>query len=325
MAGEGGLRGSERTGDPPGEGLLEGEPLAALALGPLLRSAQDKIAPPSARVEPEDGRRTITRAVGRRPTGLELRSHLLELVERTVEGRPGVALLAPSPQAVLLGQRECLVHRSGSVAAPWRPNEGAWGTIGAMASAYDDELWRLVPDERVHAPTHLRRFVRDLGPAGHALDLGCGDGRLAVELAAERLVAADVSAVALARAETRLVGRPADFVELEPDAPLPLHDSAFDLVLCAETLEHVRDIQLMLSEARRVLRPGGRLAVATPAHWRLTGLDVLARGFEARFDPLSPHLRYFTRRSLRRLLAGMGFRVEELRRRQGSLLAVARR
>lgn len=194
-----------------------------------------------------------------------------------------------------------------------------------MPSAYDDELWGLVPDERGHAPDHLRRFVRDLGAAGHVLDLGCGDGRLSAELAAETLVAADVSAVALARAETRLAGRPASFVELDPDAPLPLPDSAFDLVLCAEVLEHVRDVQLLLSEARRVLRPGGRLAATTPAHWRLTGLDVLARGFEARFDPLSPHLRYFTRRSLRRLLAGMGFTVEELRRRRGSLLAVARR
>ena len=54
-------------------------------------------------------------------------------------------------------------------------------------------------------------------------------------------------------------------MELEPDAPLPLGDSVFDLVLCAETIEHVRDVQLLLSEARRVLRPGGALAVTTPA------------------------------------------------------------
>ena len=46
-------------------------------------------------------------------------------------------------------------------------------------------------------------------------------------------------------------------VELEPDAPLPFDDGAFDLVLCAETIEHVRDVQLLLSEVRRVLRPGG--------------------------------------------------------------------
>ena len=82
---------------------------------------------------------------------------------------------------------------------------------------------------------------------------------------------------------------------LEPDAPLPLPDNTFDLVLCAETLEHVRDVQLLLSEARRVL-------IARRRGWRSpprpmgagTGLDVLLRGFERRFDPLSPHLRFFS-------------------------------
>jgi ubiquinone/menaquinone biosynthesis C-methylase UbiE len=114
-------------------------------------------------------------------------------------------------------------------------------------------------------------------------------------------------------------------VQLEPDARLPFEDSAFDLVLCAETLEHVRDVQLLLSEARRVLAPGGRLAVTTPAHGRLTGLDVLVRGFERRFDPLSPHLRFFTARSLARLLRELGFDVAVRRRRSGTLLFEATR
>ena len=109
------------------------------------------------------------------------------------------------------------------------------------------------------------------------------------------------------------------------NAPLPLPDATFDLVLCAETIEHVQDVQLLLSEARRVLRPGGRLVLTTPAHGRLTALDALVRGFERRFDPLSQHLRFFTRRSLGRLLDEMGFEVESLRRERGTLLAVARR
>jgi SAM-dependent methyltransferase len=192
-----------------------------------------------------------------------------------------------------------------------------------VASRYDDELWRLVPEDAGPPRSHLAQFVAGLGHVDSALDLGCGDGRLGALLDVGELALADVSAVALERAAARLPD--ARTVQLEPDAPLPLPDNAFDLVLCAETAEHVRDLQLLLSEARRVLVPGGRLALTTPAHSRLTGLDVAVRGFERRFPPLSPHLRFLTRRSLARLLREMGFEPERLRRQRGTLLAVARR
>ncbi|TMM11798.1 MAG: class I SAM-dependent methyltransferase [Actinobacteria bacterium] len=171
-----------------------------------------------------------------------------------------------------------------------------------------------MPKDHGPPPQHLVDFVRGLAPCDRALDIGCGDGRLTGELRCARVSAADVSAVALERARRRLPE--ADVVQLHPDEPLPLPDSAFDLVLCANTLEHVWDVQLLLSEARRVLQPRGG---------RLSGLAVLARGFEREFDPLSPHLRFFTRRSLARLLADLGFEVESLRRSGRDLLAVARR
>ena len=180
-----------------------------------------------------------------------------------------------------------------------------------MASRYDDELWELVPEDPGPPPEHLRVFVRSLGRAERALDLGCGDGRLTAELEAAELTAADVSRVALERARQRLPG--ARIAELEPDAPLPFEDGAFDVVLCAETIEHVRDVQLLLSEVRRVLRRGGTLALSTPA----------ARMLVRPPDPLSPHLRMFTRRSLRRLLDELGFDVRSLERRAGTLLASA--
>jgi SAM-dependent methyltransferase len=161
-------------------------------------------------------------------------------------------------------------------------------------------------------------FVESLPAEGHALDLGCGDGRLTAHLRAPALTGADVSVVALARAAERVHG--ARLVRLEPDAPLPFDDGCYDLVLCAETLEHVRDVQLLLSEVRRVLKPGGMLAITTPGHSRLTALKLLFRGWESEFHPLSPHLRYFTRRSLTRLLDEMGFEVQSLRRKSGTLL-----
>jgi len=192
-----------------------------------------------------------------------------------------------------------------------------------MASDYEDELWETVRDGCGPEPDHLRDFVRRLPPVRDALDLGCGDGRLSAELAVQQLIAADVSPVALARAARRLPD--ARLVELEPDAPLPLGDGAVDLVLCAETVEHVRDVQRFLSEIRRVLRPGGTLALTTPAHGRLTGLRAALTGWERVLDPVSPHLRYFSRASLGALLQEMAFRETSIVRRSGSLLTRAKR
>ena len=183
-----------------------------------------------------------------------------------------------------------------------------------MASRYDDELWELVPEEPGAPPEHLRRFVHSLGRIERALDLGCGDGRLTGELDAAELTAADVSRVALDRARGRLP-EATQVVELEPDTPLPFEDGSFDLVLCAETIEHVRDAQLFLSEVRRVLRSGGELALTTPAHFALG----------RREHPLSPHLHQFTRRSLRALLGELGFDVSSLERRSGAFLVRATR
>ena len=181
-----------------------------------------------------------------------------------------------------------------------------------MASRYDDELWELVPEDAGPPPEHLRAFVRSLGHANSVLDLGCGDGRLTGELDAGELTAADVSRVALERARRRMPDA-THIAELEPDAPLPFGDGAFDLVLCAETIEHVRDVQLLLSEVRRVLERGGTLALTTPASPRLMRAP----------DPLSPHLRFLTHGSLRKLLDEMGFEVRSLERRAGTLLARA--
>jgi hypothetical protein len=64
-----------------------------------------------------------------------------------------------------------------------------------------------------------------------------------------------------------------------------------------------------------VLSPGGRLALTTPSTPPLIRPP----------DPLSPHLRAFTRGSLGRLLDELGFEVESLRRRSGTLFALAGR
>jgi ubiquinone/menaquinone biosynthesis C-methylase UbiE len=75
-------------------------------------------------------------------------------------------------------------------------------------------------------------------------------------------------------------------------------------------IEHVADTARWLSEVRRVLVPGGRLLLTTPAHGRAA---IALRGVERYSEPLGDHLHLYTRRSLRGLLADFGFSDLEVR------------
>jgi SAM-dependent methyltransferase len=58
---------------------------------------------------------------------------------------------------------------------------------------------------------------------------------------------------------------PNEHIDVQADAyHLPFRDEAFDVVLCAEVLEHMHSPALALREFRRVLRSGGKLLLTTP-------------------------------------------------------------
>ena len=179
-------------------------------------------------------------------------------------------------------------------------------------SRYDDELWELVPEDPGPPPEHLRRFVRSLGPVERALDLGCGDGRLTASSTRRssrprmcRRSRSNGRPPAAGRAHRRAGARRPAPVRRRQLRPRPLR---------RDDRARARRAAAALGDPPRAA-PGGTLALTTPANLPLGRPP----------DPLSPHLRFFTRRSLRRLLDELGFEVESLRRRSGTLLARATR
>jgi SAM-dependent methyltransferase len=56
-------------------------------------------------------------------------------------------------------------------------------------------------------------------------------------------------------------------VRVTQDGHIDAPDSAFDAVVSFQVLEHVRDLDTYFAEARRVLRPGGRLLLSTHGSW----------------------------------------------------------
>ena len=184
------------------------------------------------------------------------------------------------------------------------------GSLRRPMLDWRDAVWRAVPEgaepERFAA---RRAFLLAHVAAGQSvLDLGCGDGAFAAALLDARcaVTMADVSGEALRRARTRARG--AEAIELVESAPLPFAEDAFDVVWAGEVLEHVADVVGLLAEVRRVLRWGGTLLATTPWHGRV----VVAT--DAHFDPRADHLRFFSARTLRAVLADAGFASVDVRR-----------
>ena len=67
------------------------------------------------------------------------------------------------------------------------------------------------------------------------------------------------------------------------------------------------DTAHLLLEARRVLKTGGRLLVTTPSHDLPRRLLIALARFDAHFDPLGQHVRFYSPASLERVLGELEF------------------
>jgi SAM-dependent methyltransferase len=156
-------------------------------------------------------------------------------------------------------------------------------------------------------------------PAGaRVLDVGCATGYLAAELARRgcRVTGVEADPVVAERArlhcETLVVGDVED-----DDCCRALADiGRFDVVLCGDVLEHLRDPWSALRALAALAARDGRVVLSVPnvAHW--TGRRAVARGRfpyaeHGLFD--RTHLRFFTRASARELARGAGLRLVEER------------
>lgn len=145
----------------------------------------------------------------------------------------------------------------------------------------------------------LKEFFTQL--RGEVLDVGCGRKPHAPFVPATRYTGLNIDSPVtreLAAADIFYGG-----------GRLPFADASFDAVLCSQVLEHVFMPEDFLREVHRVLRPGGRLLLATPFVWD---------------EHEQPHdFGRYSSFGLRALLERADFVVEAQRKTAGGVRAVA--
>jgi SAM-dependent methyltransferase len=109
------------------------------------------------------------------------------------------------------------------------------------------------------------RTLGELLPPMDLVDIGCGDGYLAVEAArwARHVTGVDRSDDVLERAKALAARRQIANVEWRKGdlSRLPLRDASHDIALLSQSLHHASDPERAVAEAVRVLRPSGRLLI----------------------------------------------------------------
>lgn len=163
------------------------------------------------------------------------------------------------------------------------------------------------------------------------LDLGCGDGCFLFSTALLdpklELFGIDASETQLKKAQKRLPqGR---FSHGNFESQLPYESNSFDLIFSGEILEHIVDTDHFISEAHRVLAPGGMLCITTPNLLAWYNRVFIACGMSPLFVEYSTkdasvgygilrarkektpvgHLRIFHPRAVVDLLSKCGFRI----------------
>jgi SAM-dependent methyltransferase len=180
----------------------------------------------------------------------------------------------------------------------WKHGLDGWSLIDVQIDAFEDQL--------------LATYV----PAGaKLLDFGCGNGSHVgtyLHSTARLYTGLDISEDAVRACREKGL----EAICHMPDASLPFDDASFDAVVSFEVLEHLFSPSDAVAEIHRVLHPGGYFIGSVPNTAFIANRLLMVIGY---FNPggspstslkkpwADPHVRFFTKRSVRNFFHDIGF------------------
>ncbi len=126
-------------------------------------------------------------------------------------------------------------------------------------------------EEQQEAFTQYKEWLSDISQGIRVLDVGCGPGFFATQLAAQGalVTAVDMSCAMLEKTQKRAQAKGVCVKTIQADAQnLPFADDSFDVVCCRNLVWNLPEPERAYREWLRVLVPGGRLVVFDGNHYR---------------------------------------------------------
>lgn len=197
-----------------------------------------------------------------------------------------------------------------------------WKLRNSIESADYDEraFYSWILPQRMWQRRRHRIITQFARGAGRTLDVGCGSGVILQSL--NYAIGMDIR-----HPKMRYMRRYSDSMVTGSLFHLPFAGGSMDCLISSEVIEHVPPSPDIFTEMDRVLRPGGLLILGTPDYATVTwpaiewAYRVLLPGGYA-----DEHISHYTRASLERILAAMGYEVLEGRYVFGSeLILLARK
>lgn len=214
---------------------------------------------------------------------------------------------------------------------PERDHDAEMRNVPALGAAHD-VMSGLAGSETALTAKPSEYYVSDRSPflewlhvgARRVLDIGCGAGRSGQWLRARG--ASTIVGIEVDPKSAAVAAAVYDEVYAEPvESALDRIHGEFDLILCADVLEHLVDPWSVVQRLRERSTPTTRLAVSIPniryigALWRIAFGSGFEYEREGTFD--QTHLRFFTRSNVTAMLEGGGWEIERRGRSLRSLRA----
>lgn len=182
---------------------------------------------------------------------------------------------------------------------------------------YYDRLWKMGYVKREFFDFKwkwplLKRMLPDKD-FSTVLDYGCGEGKYIKEISTfnptYKIIGTDISNYVIKKAKKRFPNF--KFITIKDSNILSIEKESLDFIFAGDVIEHILDTEGFVRQLSRVLKSGGRILITTPYNSSIKTIIISLIAFDTYFSPTGPHIRFFTKNTLSKLVRKNNLKIIE--------------